>query len=145
MRTELQAALFNPDHPKESPDEILAEFDDFARALQPHRWVYAFSDAGSYITWWDFDEVEWEIQDLEKLEEIELKDSCPRLLRREDWSNSKRSWKYRAPQSPPDGPEKCDSGWDRPRKCGRQRQRRCQRVISEDLRCQLQEYSAYGS
>lgn len=149
VRTELQAALFNPDHPKDSPDEILAEFDDIAGAWQPHRWVYAFSDAGSYISWWDFEEVEREIQHLEKLEtafgKIELKDSCPRLLRREDWSNSKRSWKYirRAPQSPPDG-ERCDSCWDRPRKCGRQRQRRCQRVISEDVRCQLQEYSVYG-
>ena len=148
VRTELHAALFNPDHPKDSPDEILAEFDDLSGALQPHHWAYAFSDA-SYISWWDSEEVEREIQHLEKLEtafgKIELKDSCPRLLRREDWSNSKRSWKYipRDPQAPPS--ERCNSGW-RPRKSGR-RQRRCQRVsrvISEDVRCQLREYSMYG-
>lgn len=151
VRTELQAALFNPDHPKDSPDEILAEFDEISRAWQPHHWAYAFSDG----TWWDSEEAEREIQHLEKLEtafgKIELKDSCPRLLRREDWSNSKRSWKNirRAPQVPqvPQAPpgERCDSGW-RPRKCKR-RQRRCQRVsrvISEDVRCQLQEYSVYG-
>eukprot|EP00435_Cladocopium_sp_Y103_P056327 s590_g19.t1 len=85
VRTELQAALFNPDHPNDSPDEILAGFDDISRAWQPYRWVYAGSDAGSDAgSWWDSDEDERELAYLERLEtafgKIELKDLCPRLL-----------------------------------------------------------------
>eukprot|EP00438_Fugacium_kawagutii_P025603 Skav207786 [mRNA] locus=scaffold70:194710:195768:- [translate_table: standard] len=129
------------------PDALLAEFDGLARAREPEERFrfhyhpgYFHNDNGYESP----DELEMEEEHLYR--EIaagiakELKDWVPRLLRREAWSNSKKSWKY-SRKAPP--AEECDEPKGRTAlsKCGRQRQRGYRRVLRRDVSNQLQEYS----
>ena len=155
-RIELQTALDYNGEAKEL--QLLAEFDEMAEACKPRGWAYAFSEASSDLFWDFWDEVEadylrlfFEFREPEELNEC---NEC-RLLRREDGRNgrngrsSKRSWKFKVKTGTsqasasqlPRG--KCESDGERllP-KCAR---RRCyRRVMSQDVRNQLQEYCVYG-
>eukprot|EP00438_Fugacium_kawagutii_P034723 Skav230807 [mRNA] locus=scaffold851:109959:111050:- [translate_table: standard] len=130
------------------PDALLAEFDGLARAREPEErfrfHYYPGCSHNGYDSGYESpDELEMEEEHfyIEIAAGIakELKDWVPRLLRREAWSNSKKSWKYS--QAPP--AEECDERKGRTalRKCSRQRQRDYRRVLRRDVRNQLQEYS----
>eukprot|EP00438_Fugacium_kawagutii_P020026 Skav233863 [mRNA] locus=scaffold1483:26069:27127:+ [translate_table: standard] len=143
-RNDLQKALKESQDDIEAFNALLAEFDGARAALEPQR--FRLFDAQSYDSWLDYDPYLEEEQLM--LAEIasckiaeELKDSIPRLLRREAWSSKKSKGKY-SRKAPPG--EKCDDGRKgRPAlsRCSRQRQRGCRRVLRRDVSNQLQEYS----
>jgi len=135
VRDELETTLKNQEC---EIDEVLAEFDELARARLPQ----AFPDLDAISYYSSLDEVELEINWLDRYPEKDP--PCPRLLRRETWNNSKKSWKY----TPKTAPRQEDNLLDQaPGRLGRRkdgpRQTCCRRAIGREVKHQLEEYSSY--
>eukprot|EP00438_Fugacium_kawagutii_P020445 Skav233822 [mRNA] locus=scaffold5904:131282:132310:+ [translate_table: standard] len=133
-RDELHTALKSQDA---EPDALLAEFDGLVRAREPEHFRFGYTTGYEYYD----PQLKLMFSEIASGKTApELKDSVPRLLRREAWSNAKKSWKYsrKAPPAEEFDERKGRTAWS---KCGRQRQRGYRRVLHRDVRNQLQEYS----